>query len=110
MSASKPKAAPAKPAAPKLVLKSKVQKASPTAHFHLPFGRKNFIHMFIGIGILTLGYLLMNDKEYKGAETFSMALHVAPLIVLSGYAYLVYAILLKDKNIASKHPHSSSEQ
>ncbi|MBX3101477.1 MAG: DUF3098 domain-containing protein [Bacteroidetes bacterium] len=99
-----PAAAPAgAQSATKLVIKSRERKTSPGSSFSLPFGKKNFVHLLIGIGILMVGYALMTDKEYKGAEEFSMALHVAPVIVLAGYAYLVYAILLKDK----KAPKSS---
>lgn len=67
------------------------------------FGRKNYLFMFIGIGIIVLGYLLMagggsNDPNVFNPEIYSWRrIRLAPAIVLLGFAVQVYAILLNPK-------------
>jgi uncharacterized membrane protein YidH (DUF202 family) len=59
----------------------------------LPFGRKNYMLLLVGIGILILGYVLLSFEQFKDATEFSIALNVAPFVILSGYGFLLYAIM-----------------
>jgi hypothetical protein len=63
------------------------------------FSRENYIYMFIGLGLLVLGYLLMIGGGSDDIVTFSPSifdfqrLTLAPILVLAGYAVEIYAIM-----------------
>lgn len=69
-------------------------------HSTLIFGRKNYIFMLIGLAIIALGFILMSgggsdDPNVFDASIFSFRrIHLAPTLVLLGFAIEVYAILL----------------
>lgn len=67
------------------------------------FGRKNYIYVLIGIGLILLGFILMNvgpsenpmenydvDKIYGVRATI-----IAPIVILAGFGMQVIAIFLK---------------
>lgn len=64
------------------------------------FEKKNYRFMFIGIGFIILGYLLMSgggsdDPAIFNPEIYSWRrIRLAPTLVLIGFAIQVYAILL----------------
>lgn len=58
------------------------------------FSRENYTWMFIGIGIIALGFALMYGKE-DIYDTRKLVL--APIVVLSGFAVEIYAIMKKPK-------------
>jgi hypothetical protein len=64
------------------------------------FGRKNYKFMFIGLGIIALGFILMSgggsdDPNVFNPEIFSWRrIRLAPALVLIGFGIQVYAILL----------------
>jgi hypothetical protein len=56
----------------------------------MPFGRENFILMGIGFAIIIIGYILMSgDTNIYSFRKITLA----PIIVMFGYAFEVYAIL-----------------
>lgn len=56
----------------------------------LVFERRNYILLAIGVALVALGFALMSiENEFLG----TISLYVAPVIILSGYAEIVYAIL-----------------
>lgn len=60
----------------------------------LPFGKKNYILMLVGIGILILGFTLMSlDSEDYGFGT--LGLTVGPITVMVGFIVEFFAILSK---------------
>ncbi|CEN34935.1 DUF3098 domain-containing protein [Capnocytophaga cynodegmi] len=69
-------------------------------HSTLIFGRKSYIFMLIGLAIIALGFILMSgggsdDPNVFDASIFSFRrIHLAPTLVLLGFAVEVYAILL----------------
>lgn len=69
-------------------------------HSTLIFGRKNYIFMLIGLAIIALGFILMSgggsdDPNVFDASIFSFRrIHLAPTLVLLGFAVEIYAILL----------------
>lgn len=70
---------------------------------HLAFGKKNYMFMLIGIGLIMLGFFLMSlDSEPMGFGV--LGLTVGPIVVMSGFGLNFYAILLnsKSKDISSK--------
>lgn len=68
------------------------------------FKKKNFIFMFIGFGLIALGFLLMSgggsdDPNFFNPEIFNFQrISLAPMLVLLGFGVEIYAILLTDKN------------
>ena len=65
----------------------------------LPFGPKNYKLLGLGIAVLALGFFLLSLEKFKDAqEGFSIALHVAPVVILAGYAEIIYAIMVRDNS------------
>ncbi len=69
----------------------------------LAFQRENYIYMFIGLGLLVLGFLLMIGGGSDTTTKFSPAifdfrrLTLAPLLILAGYGMEIYAIMKRPK-------------
>lgn len=60
----------------------------------LPFGKKNYQWMIIGIFTLILGFVIMSlDGEQHGFGFLGLTL--GPIIVVSGFIIEIYAILHK---------------
>ena len=63
------------------------------------FGRRNYKFMFIGISIITLGFLLMSGGGNDDPNVFNEEIYnfrrirLAPALVIIGFAVEVYAIL-----------------
>ena len=58
----------------------------------LPFGRKNFVWMIIGIVLLFVGFAVMSmDSQPHGFGFLGITL--GPIIVMSGFIVEIYAIL-----------------
>ena len=84
------------------------QKRKDNANSNFIFGRKNYKFMLIGLGIIALGFILMSgggsdDPNVFNPEIFSWRrIRLAPALVLIGFGFQVYAILLNpDKNKSS---------
>ncbi|RAJ19260.1 Protein of unknown function (DUF3098) [Gelidibacter algens] len=81
-----------------IVMGEKKRKESANTNFI--FGRKNYVFMLIGLGIIALGFILMsgggsNDPNVFNPEIFSWRrIRLAPTLVLIGFGVQVYAILL----------------
>jgi len=67
-------------------------------------GRKNYKLLGISIAIIIVGYLLLyggasnNPNEFNEDEIFSFRrITLAPLVLLFGYFFAIYAIMVKDK-------------
>jgi len=67
------------------------------------FGKENFILLFISIGLLFIGYMLMSGGKAESPEVFnpdvfsSRRITIAPLVVMAGYALAIWAIVKKAK-------------
>ncbi|WPP50137.1 DUF3098 domain-containing protein [Catalinimonas niigatensis] len=60
----------------------------------LPFGKKNYILMLVGVGILILGFTLMSlDSADYGFGT--LGLTIGPITVMIGFVVEFFAILSK---------------
>ncbi len=56
------------------------------------FGKQNYQFMIIGLIIITIGFFLMSGSD----DIFSTTkMTVAPIVVVFGFAFEVYAILKK---------------
>ncbi|MFN4146904.1 MAG: DUF3098 domain-containing protein [Runella sp.] len=60
----------------------------------LPFGRKNYLLMIVGIVLILVGFLIMSlDKEEFGFGFLGLTL--GPIVVMSGFIVEFFAILRK---------------
>ena len=61
---------------------------------NLPFGKKNYRWMIIGIVILVAGFVIMSlDPEPHGFGFLGLTL--GPVVVMAGFIIEIYAILIK---------------
>jgi hypothetical protein len=59
-----------------------------------PFSKKNFQLMFVGLGLIVLGFIIMGlDSEPHGNGI--LGLTVGPILTLSGFVFEFYAIFAK---------------
>lgn len=60
----------------------------------LPFGKKNYQWMIIGLAVLITGFIIMSlDGEPYGFGFLGLTL--GPVIVMAGFVIEIYAILIK---------------
>jgi len=65
----------------------------------MPFERMNYILLLVGIGIIAFGFFLMSIGDFKDASEFSVALHIAPIVVVAGFLEIIYAIMYTPKKV-----------
>ena len=74
------------------------------AEARMPLGRKNYLFMLIGLGIIILGFILMSGGGSDDPNVFNEAMFnfrritLAPILVLAGFGFEIYAIMKKPKN------------
>jgi hypothetical protein len=67
------------------------------------FGKRNYKFMFIGLAFIALGFILMSgggsdDPNVFNPDIFSWRrIRLAPTLVLIGFAFQIYAILINLK-------------
>jgi hypothetical protein len=62
----------------------------------LAFSRINYILMMAGIGILSIGFIIMTmDKETYGFGFLGLTL--GPILVMAGFIFEIFAILYRQK-------------
>ena len=67
----------------------------------LALGKKNLVLMAIGVAIIVLGFILMagggsDDPNVFNYEMFNFRrITLAPLLVIGGFAFEIYAIIKK---------------
>ena len=75
------------------------QKRKETTKKNFIFGKQNYKWMFIGLGLISLGFILMagggsEDPNVFNPEIFnSQRIRVAPTLILIGFGVQIYAIL-----------------
>lgn len=81
--------------------------AKPDLNNDLAFTATNYKLMLIGLGIVIIGFLMMSGggngdpNSFDESAIFSTRrITVAPIVVLAGYLFVVYAIL--KKSVADK--------
>lgn len=64
------------------------------------FGKKNYKFMLIGLSIIAIGFILMSGGGSDDVNVFNPEIYnftrirIAPMLVLTGFAIQIYAILL----------------
>jgi hypothetical protein len=96
------KAGPAKPATP--ASKTHTPPAVPVKTGEFAFGKENYRLLFIGLGFIALGFILMIGGGSDDPKVFNPAIfnfqHItlAPILVLIGYVIEIFAIMKKPKD------------
>ena len=84
--------------------KSPSQRPDTTKEIRMPLGRKNYIFMLVGFGLLLLGFILMSGGGSEAPDQFDYSMFnfrritLAPILVLSGFAMEIFAIMKRFKN------------
>jgi hypothetical protein len=63
----------------------------------LPLDGLNYKLLLASIGVLILGYVLLGLEDFIDAVHFSVALYIAPVVIIAGYCLTVYAIMARPK-------------
>jgi membrane-bound ClpP family serine protease len=69
----------------------------------MPLGRRNYVLMLIGLGIIIVGFLLMagggsDDPAVFNERMFSFRrITLAPIVVIAGFVFEIYAIMSRRK-------------
>ena len=64
------------------------------------FGKKNYLIMGIGLAVIAIGFILMSGGGSDNPAVFDASIfnfrriHLAPALVLIGFAIEIYAILI----------------
>lgn len=82
----------------------------------LPFGRRNYILILCGIGAILLGFILLSGggsddpaAEFN-YEMFSFRrLYVAPVLLLVGFLFEIYAVMYRPKTEAKDNSDTKTE-
>lgn len=76
--------------------------AKPDLNNDMAFTATNYKLMLIGLGIVIIGFIMMSGggngdpNSFDESAIFSVRrITVAPIVVLAGYLFVVYAILMK---------------
>ncbi|MCE2777550.1 MAG: DUF3098 domain-containing protein [Algoriphagus sp.] len=59
-----------------------------------PFSKKNYLFLFLGLGLIVLGFIIMGMDSTPHGSGF-MGLTLGPIITLSGFVLEFYAIFAK---------------
>ena len=85
-------------------LKEKKEESKTGSHFEFALGIENYKLLLIGVGIIILGFLLMMGSANDNPKVFNNDIYsfrrivLAPLVVLAGFIFEIYAIMKKPKN------------
>ncbi len=81
-------------------------KATPPAE--LVFGKDNYKWMFIGMGVMLLGFILMSGGSMPDPNTWDpniiysfRRITLAPFLILAGIAIEIYAIFITKKQVSA---------
>lgn len=76
---------------------------------NMPLTKTNYKFMLIGFGIIVIGFILMigggssDPQVFNEEELFSFRrITLAPIVVLAGFAFEIFAIMHKFKNKLDK--------
>jgi preprotein translocase subunit Sss1 len=84
-------------------MQSKIKNQKLSNEVEFAIGKENFKYIAIGVGILVIGFLLMAggkspDPNVFNPEIFSFRrITLAPIIVVGGFGFIIWAIMKKPK-------------
>jgi uncharacterized BrkB/YihY/UPF0761 family membrane protein len=82
-------------------MSQKTKSDTPTKKFEMALHKENYILLAISFAIVVIGFILMMGGGSDDPEVFSEAIYgfqritLAPLVVLFGFVFAIYAIMKK---------------
>ena len=72
------------------------------------FDRMNYILIAIGMAAVVLGFILMSgsgstENEFNPEIFSALRIRVAPIVCFAGFAFMVYGIMHKPKEVKSEN-------
>ncbi len=70
----------------------------------MPLSKRNYVLMIIGLAVIIVGFVLMagggsDDPEVFSRKIFSFRrITLAPIVVIAGFAFEIYAIMWRPKS------------
>ena len=65
----------------------------------MPLGKKNYIFLLVGCGLIILGFILMSGGDSTGPDHFDYSMFsfrritLAPIVVLAGFGTVLFSIV-----------------
>ena len=84
-------------------MENKHKKISTKNDSKMPLSARNYLLLAIGLAVIILGFILMSGGTTATPETFSedifswRRITLAPILVVGGFAFEIYAILKRFK-------------
>ncbi len=86
-----------------IIMAKVVKKMDEEREAKMALGRRNYVLMLIGLGVVVVGFLLMSGGGSDEAAVFNEAMFnfrrvtLAPIVVIAGFALEVWAIMWRPK-------------
>ena len=86
-----------------MLIKNQKSKIKNQDDVEFAIGKESFKYIAIGVGILVIGFLLMAGGKTDDPNVFNPAIFsfrritLAPIIVVGGFAFIIWAIMKKPK-------------
>lgn len=80
-----------------------VKKSDPKSEERMPLGKKNYMWMLIGLGVVIVGFILMagggsdNPNEFNEAMFSFRRITLAPILVVAGFVVVGLGIMKRFK-------------
>lgn len=88
------------PKSVRIETKSDIKEFASKNKENLPFTKMNYILLGAGVAAIMLGFFLMRGP-FVDSKTFSLPLHVAPILVVGGFVEIIFAIMYKPRQEAT---------
>ena len=82
----------------------------------MPLGKRNYVMILCGIAAIILGFILLSGGGSEDPATefnYEMfnfrRLYIAPLLLLAGFAFEIYAIMYRPKTEKGGNPDAKTE-
>ncbi len=82
----------------------------------MPLGKRNYVMILSGIAAIILGFILLSGGGSEDPATefnYGMfdfrRLYIAPLLLLAGFAFEIYAIMYRPKSDKAGNPDTKAE-
>lgn len=78
-------------------------KAKETKKVDLPFTKKNYMLLIIGVVLIAIGFILMTGGGSENPDVFNpdifsfRRITLAPILILAGFVVEIFAIMIKPK-------------
>lgn len=97
-------------------MKKQITAGTPVSNPAMPLGKRNYIMILCGIAAIILGFILLSGGGSEDPSTqfnYEMfnfrRLYIAPLLLLAGFAFEIYAIMYRPKTEKAGNPDAKAE-